>query len=247
MAPTALLSVSNKEGLVPLANALTSQHGFKLISSGGTAKLLEENGIPVQRVADFTGAPEILGGRVKTLHPRVHGGILAKRDDKSHEKDLNEQNIPLIDLVIVNLYPFQETIKDPKVSWDKALENIDIGGPTMIRAAAKNHANVAVLTKPEQYGPFLKALQSDINGITLEIRRSLALDAFEHTATYDIAISKWMQTKIDNNKSPWMEAMPLKQTLRYGENPHQAAAWYSQNKKGWGGGNSIARERIKHK
>ena len=136
MAPFALLSVSDKTGLVPLAEALHRRHGYELLSSGGTAKVIEEAGLPVTRVSEHTGAPEILGGRVKTLHPRVHGGILARRDDPAHQADLQQQNIPAIDLVVVNLYPFRETIAKPDVTWAMAIENIDIGGPAMVRAAA---------------------------------------------------------------------------------------------------------------
>ena len=157
MAPTALLSVSNKEGLVPLAQGLLAA-GYQLISSGGTAAALSAAGVPVTKVAEHTGAPEILGGRVKTLHPRIHGGILAKRSDSSHQSDLVDQGIATIDVVVVNLYPFRETIARSDVSWDAAIENIDIGGPAMVRAAAKNHADVAVLTSPAQYPAFLKAL-----------------------------------------------------------------------------------------
>ena len=149
MAPVALLSVSDKSGLVPLAEALHRTHGYQLLSSGGTAKVLEQAGLPVTRVSEHTGAPEILGGRVKTLHPRVHGGILAKRGDASHQADLEQQNIAPIDVVVVNLYPFRETIARPDVTWDQAIENIDIGGPAMGRAAAKNHADGAGLPSPE--------------------------------------------------------------------------------------------------
>ncbi len=235
MAPIALLSVSNKTGLLPFAKALKSRHGFKLISSGGTAKALEEGGLSVSKVADYTGSPEILGGRVKTLHPRIHGGILAKREDTAHKADLEQQEISPIDLVVVNLYPFIEVIKDPQLSWEKAIENIDIGGPAMVRAAAKNHTHVVVLTNPDQYAPFLEALSNGITGITKQMRRQLALEAFEHTASYDVAISKWISNKININKSPLFEAIPLKQSLRYGENPHQSANWYSTPEKGWGG------------
>ncbi|WP_320677640.1 bifunctional phosphoribosylaminoimidazolecarboxamide formyltransferase/IMP cyclohydrolase [Prochlorococcus sp. MIT 1300] len=234
----ALLSVSNKQGLVPLAIALSQDYGFQLLSSGGTAKVLEEAGLEVTRVAEHTEAPEILQGRVKTLHPKVHGGILAKRDDPNHQKDLSEQNIAPIDLVIVNLYPFEETIKDPNVNWENAIENIDIGGPAMVRAAAKNNAHVSVLTSPTQYEPFINALK---DGITSEMRKKLALEAFQHTASYDIAISNWLAQKLKSNKqnSSWLQAFPLKQSLRYGENPHQTAAWYSNTNEGWGGATQL--------
>ena len=235
MAPVALLSVSDKSGLVPLAEALHRTHGYRLLSSGGTAKVLEEAGLPVTRVADHTGAPEILGGRVKTLHPRVHGGILAKRADASHQVDLEQQQIAPIDVVVVNLYPFRETVAKPDVSWDQAIENIDIGGPAMVRAAAKNHADVAVLTSPDQYGRVLTALGESGGRVPEQLRRELALEAFQHTASYDVAISRWMQQQVEDDASPWLEAVPLRQTLRYGENPHQKARWFTHAKQGWGG------------
>ncbi len=248
MAPTALLSVSDKRGVVPLAEALHRLHGYQLLSSGGTAKVLEEAGLPVTRVADHTGAPEILGGRVKTLHPRIHGGILARRGDPAHEADLLAQKIDPIDVVVVNLYPFRETVAAPDVSWDAAIENIDIGGPTMVRSAAKNHAHVAVLTSPEQYDNFLEALSASTGGVDANVRRQLALEAFAHTAAYDVAISRWMQSRpelqpaVDANSQaaalPWLEALPLRQTLRYGENPHQKAAWFS-SPVGWGGAKQL--------
>ena len=248
MAPTALLSVSDKRGVVPLAEALHRLHGYQLLSSGGTAKVLEEAGLPVTRVADHTGAPEILGGRVKTLHPRIHGGILARRGDPAHEADLLAQKIDPIDVVIVNLYPFRETVAAPDVSWDMAIENIDIGGPTMVRSAAKNHAHVAVLTSPEQYDNFLESLAESSGSVDAKVRRQLALEAFAHTAAYDVAISRWMQARpeldaaVDANASaealPWLEALPLRQTLRYGENPHQKASWFSSSA-GWGGAKQL--------
>ncbi|MCY3848916.1 MAG: bifunctional phosphoribosylaminoimidazolecarboxamide formyltransferase/IMP cyclohydrolase [Cyanobacteria bacterium MAG COS4_bin_21] len=235
MAPVALLSVSDKSGLVPLAEALHRTHGYQLLSSGGTAKVLEQAGLPVTRVSEHTGAPEILGGRVKTLHPRVHGGILAKRGDASHQADLEQQNIAPIDVVVVNLYPFRETIARPDVTWDQAIENIDIGGPAMVRAAAKNHADVAVLTSPDQYDRLLTAMAESGGSVPSVLRRQLALEAFQHTASYDTAISRWMADQTAAEDSPWLEAVPLRQTLRYGENPHQKARWFSHPKQGWGG------------
>ncbi|MEB3173219.1 MAG: bifunctional phosphoribosylaminoimidazolecarboxamide formyltransferase/IMP cyclohydrolase [Cyanobacteriota bacterium] len=241
MAPTALLSVSNKEGLVPLAQGLVAA-GYRLISSGGTAAALQAAAVPVTKVAEHTGAPEILGGRVKTLHPRIHGGILAKRADPAHQADLAAQGIDAIDVVVVNLYPFRETVADPAVSWDTAIENIDIGGPAMVRAAAKNHADVVVLTSPEQYPAFLEALRA--GAVTAALRRQLALAAFDHTAGYDAAISSWIaarlaaetQTDPQAAAAPALElALPAQQSLRYGENPHQSATWYSQSAAGWGG------------
>ena len=235
MAPVALLSVSDKSGLVPLAEVLHRTHGYQLLSSGGTAKVLEQAGLPVTRVSEHTGAPEILGGRVKPLHPRVHGGILAKRGDASHQADLAQQNIVPIDVVVVNLYPFRETVARPDVTWDQAIENIDIGGPAMVRAAAKNHADVAVLTSPDQYDRLLTALSESGGSVSSDLRRQLALEAFQHTASYDTAISRWMAQQNTAEDSPWLEAVPLRQTLRYGENPHQKARWFSHPKQGWGG------------
>ncbi len=239
MAPTALLSVSNKEGLLPLAKALSEKHGYNLLSSGGTAKVLENASLPVTRVSDYTGAPEILGGRVKTLHPKIHGGILAKRGVKAHEEDVKKNQIPFIDLVVVNLYPFRETISKADVNWEKAIENIDIGGPAMVRAAAKNHQHVAVLTSPDQYEDFLNKLNSQGEGLTHQIRQKLAIEAFEHTAAYDIAISQWMNDQSATKSSIWLEAAPQKQLLRYGENPHQKAVWYSKEQIGWGGADQL--------
>ncbi len=233
MQPLALLSVSNKDGIIPLAKELTEQYGYEIISSGGTAKTLEAASIPVLRVTEYTDSPEILEGRVKTLHPKVHGGILAKKGNQSHDRDLSKHKIRSIDLVVVNLYPFKETIANPNSDWEDAIENIDIGGPAMVRAAAKNHESVTVLTNPNQYKLFLNALQN--NSLNQTMRREFALQAFEHTGSYDIAISKWMKETVKEQSSEWLESLPLKQTLRYGENPHQKAAWYGSNDQGWGG------------
>ena len=188
----ALLSVSNKEGIIPLADALIEQ-GYQLLSSGGTAKVLIEEGIPVTKVSEYTGSPEILSGRVKTLHPKIHGGILAKRGDPLHDIDLKANSIGLIDVVVVNLYPFKETVAKPDVTWDKAIENIDIGGPTMVRSAAKNHSYVSILTNPNQYKGFIKALKETKLS---DLRPKLALEAFKHTAEYDSAISKWIDSQL---------------------------------------------------
>ena len=240
MAPTALLSVSNKEGLVPLAKGLL-QAGYGLISSGGTAAALQSAGLPVTKVADHTGAPEILGGRVKTLHPRIHGGILARRDEPGHQADLAAQGITPIDVVVVNLYPFRETVADPAVAFDTAIENIDIGGPAMVRAAAKNHADVVILTSPGQYGSFLEALAA--GELTAALRRRLALEAFQHTASYDASISSWLATRLEADSpvesqaaaaEPLYLKLPARQSLRYGENPHQPATWHSEPTAGWG-------------
>jgi phosphoribosylaminoimidazolecarboxamide formyltransferase/IMP cyclohydrolase len=248
MAPTALLSVSDKEGLLPLAQGLLAQ-GYLLISSGGTASALAAASLPVTRVAEVTGAPEILGGRVKTLHPRIHGGILAKRGDPTHQRDLEAQGIDPIDVVVVNLYPFQRTVAKPGVSWEEAIEQIDIGGPAMVRAAAKNHAHVAVLTNPAQYPEFLEALRADqVDGA---LRSRLAFEAFRHTAAYDAAISRWWAERLAQEHSPSAQDqqgggeshlqlnLPALQELRYGENPHQKATWFGDSTVGWGAGRQL--------
>ena len=244
MAPTALLSVSNKEGLVPLAQGLLAA-GYQMISSGGTAAALAAAGVPVTKVAEHTGAPEILGGRVKTLHPRIHGGILAKRSESSHQSDLADQGIAPIDVVVVNLYPFRETIARPGVSWDAAIENIDIGGPAMVRAAAKNHADVAVLTSPAQYPAFLEALGA--GAISPELRRQLALEAFSHTAEYDTAISQWLTAQLKaEGAGSFSLQLPARQSLRYGENPHQSATWYAQPGAGLGAGEQLQGKELSY-
>jgi len=194
MSPLALVSVSDKKNIIPFCKELVEQFNYKILSSGGTAKHLIEAKIPVVKVADFTNSPEILGGRVKTLHPKIHGGILARRDKQSHLNDLNIQNINPIDLVVVNLYPFEQTISKENVSWEEAIENIDIGGPTMIRAAAKNHQDVLVITNPNQYADLIDAYKSKT--ITNELRKEYSQKAFEHTAIYDLTISKWIGNKI---------------------------------------------------
>jgi phosphoribosylaminoimidazolecarboxamide formyltransferase/IMP cyclohydrolase len=250
MAPTALLSVSDKRGLVPLAEGLL-RHGFRLLSSGGTAAALAEAGLPVTPVAAHTGAPEILGGRVKTLHPRIHGGILARRDDPAHQAELEAQAIDAIDVVVVNLYPFVRTVADPAVDWQTAIETIDIGGPAMVRAAAKNHADVAVLTDPEQYEGFLAALAA--GGLTLEWRRRLALAAFRHTARYDAAIAAWLGSRLaaedataGAEPAPLQVSLPALHRLRYGENPHQAAIWYGQAGVGWGAAQQLQGKELSY-
>ena len=192
----ALLSVSNKEGIVDFARGLVSA-GYTLISSGGTHAVIQAEGIPVTKVSEYTGSPEILNGRVKTLHPKIHGGILAKRGDKDHDADRLRNLIELIDIVAVNLYPFKETVAKPDVTFAEAIENIDIGGPSMVRSAAKNHKDVAVLTNPNQYGIFLDALKGNISSVTVEqLRSQFAVEAFRHTAEYDAAITAWMEDRV---------------------------------------------------
>ena len=229
MARLALLSVSNKTGLIDLARSLVEEFGFDIISSGGTASALKEAGIPVTKVAEYTGSPEILGGRVKTLHPRIHGGILARRDVAEDLADLTANQIRAIDLVVVNLYPFEQTIAKPGVTLADAIENIDIGGPAMLRASAKNHAHLTVLCNPEQYNTYLAELRQNGGESSLKFRQKSALETFEHTANYDRAIANYL-----SSQSAEESALPAQfnlsgkelQTLRYGENPHQAATWY---------------------
>ena len=242
MGSTALLSVWDKTDLVPFAGTLQREHRFRLLCSGGTAKVLADAGLDVTLVSDHTGAPELLDGRVKTLHPRIHGGILAERDKASHRHDLQAQQIPTIDLVVVNLYPFEATTADaPRLSWEDAVEVIDIGGPAMLRAAAKNHAHVSVLTAPSQYEPFLHALA---NGrVNLEHRRRLALAAFRHSTRYDMSISRWMADRLDDHE-PLQRSVPHHQHLRYGENPHQQADWYTEPDRGWGAARQLQGKRL---
>ena len=191
----ALLSVSNKDGIVDFARGLVSAD-YTLISSGGTHSVIAAEGIPVTKVSDYTGSPEILNGRVKTLHPKIHGGILAQRGNPKHEIDRKANDIGLIDVVAVNLYPFKETIAKPDVTFEEAIENIDIGGPSMVRSAAKNHKDVAVLTNPGQYGIFLDALNENISISVEGLRKQFAYEAFKHTAEYDAAISDWMEGRL---------------------------------------------------
>ena len=191
----ALLSVSNKSGIVDFATGLVSA-GYSLISSGGTHSVLQAEGIPVMRVSDYTGSPEILDGRVKTLHPKIHGGILAQRDNSSHDLDRKVNRIELIDIVAVNLYPFKETVAKPDVTLEDAIENIDIGGPSMVRSAAKNYKDVAVMTNPNQYGIYLDSIKGNISIKPETLRRQFMLEAFKHTAEYDAAISNWMSENV---------------------------------------------------
>ncbi len=192
----ALLSVSDKTGIVDFAKGLVSV-GYKLISSGGTHAVLQAEGIPVMKVSEYTGSPEILEGRVKTLHPKIHGGILAKRGHPLHDLDRNANGIELIDIVAVNLYPFKETVAKPDVTWAEAIENIDIGGPSMVRSAAKNQKDVTILTNPNQYGIFIDALKGNISVTVDDLRPQFAIEAFKHTAEYDTAINKWMSENKD--------------------------------------------------
>ncbi len=230
MSPLALVSVSDKRNIIPFCKKLVEQFNYKILSSGGTAKHLKEAKIPVIKVADFTNSPEILGGRVKTLHPKIHGGILAKRTDEEHKRDIEANNLELIDLVVVNLYPFKKTV-DQGANWEDAIENIDIGGPSMIRSAAKNHKDVSVLVDPSQYQNFLE--ESKKGKLKDSYKAKLALEAFQHTADYDTAISNWIRKERGFQSSKYIESYPLIKTLRYGENPHQKAFWYGLSNIGW--------------
>ncbi|HYC55168.1 MAG TPA: bifunctional phosphoribosylaminoimidazolecarboxamide formyltransferase/IMP cyclohydrolase [Candidatus Binatia bacterium] len=231
MIKTALLSVSDKTGLVDFAAAL-AELGVKILSTGGTAAALRQAGIGVVDVSEHTGSPEIMDGRVKTLHPRIHGGILARRDDPSHVRQMQEQGIEAIDLVCVNLYPFA-AVTARGCSYEEAIENIDIGGPSMVRSAAKNHADVAVLVDPADYAPVIEELQRD-SEVSIATRRRLARKAYAATAAYDGMIADWLgrQARADGagELAEFGETLHhqwrLVQGLRYGENPHQRAAFY---------------------
>ena len=245
MKPLALLSVSDKTGLLDLARELSTTYQFQLISSGGTAKALKEAELEVTKVSDYTGAPEILGGRVKTLHPRIHGGILARLELPEHQQDLSDNAIQPIRIVVVNLYPFEQTIAKPDVSLEDAIENIDIGGPTMIRASAKNYQHVAILSSPSQYAELLAELKANNGETTLAFRKKLAIAAFRHTQAYDTAIAKYLGSTEANSSNDDKSLVSLASSytllcnnpkpLRYGENPHQPATWYQvgATPKGW--------------
>ena len=191
----ALLSVSNKVGIVDFARSLVD-YGYTIISSGGTHAVIQAEGIPVMRVSDYTGSPEILDGRVKTLHPKIHGGILAQRGNSSHDLDLKVNRIEHIDIVAVNLYPFKETVAKPDVTMAEAIENIDIGGPSMVRSAAKNYKDVAVMTNPHQYGIYMDSIKGNISIKPQTLRKQFMIEAFRHTAEYDTTINRWMEDRV---------------------------------------------------
>jgi phosphoribosylaminoimidazolecarboxamide formyltransferase / IMP cyclohydrolase len=222
----ALLSVSDKTGLIEFAKALAG-HGVELVSTGGTAKVIAAAGLPVKDVSELTGFPEMMDGRVKTLHPKVHGGLLAIRDNKEHTEAMKAHGIAPIDLLVVNLYPFEATV-DKGAGYEDCIENIDIGGPAMIRAAAKNHDDVAVIVEAQDYQAVLDELAANKGATTLVLRRRLAAKAYARTATYDAAISNWFARELKND-APDFRAFGgrLIQSLRYGENPHQKAAFYA--------------------
>ena len=191
----ALLSVSNKTGIVDFARSLVD-YGYTIISSGGTHSVIAAEGIPVTKVSDYTGSPEILNGRVKTLHPKIHGGILAQRGNPVHDMDRNANEIGLIDIVAVNLYPFKETVAKPDVTLADAIENIDIGGPSMVRSAAKNYKDVAVMTNPHQYGIYMDSIKGNISIKPETLREQFMVEAFRHTAEYDTTINRWMEDRV---------------------------------------------------
>ena len=230
----ALVSVSDKAGVVEFAKEL-EKRGVEILSTGGTAKLLEQNGVKVIEVSDYTGFPEMMDGRVKTLHPKIHGGILGRRG--IDENVMSEHDIKPIDLVCVNLYPFVKTVSDPNCPLEKAIENIDIGGPTMVRSAAKNNRDVAIVVRSSDYDRVIKEMDEHDGALTWPTRFDLAIAAFEHTAAYDSAISNYFGTKVpdygitDGTVSTLPRTLNLNfiklQSMRYGENPHQKAAFYS--------------------
>lgn len=230
----AILSLSDKTGLIELAQEL-ARRGVALLASGGTYKALADAGFEVTEISAYTGQPEILGGRVKTLHPKIHGGILARRELPEDMAVLAESGMEPIDLIVVNLYPFEQTVAKPGVTWEEAIEQIDIGGPSLVRGAAKNHSHVAVLTSPDQYPQFIEEFKAT-GGTSLNTRKQFMLEALKRTSRYDAMISAWVEKQLANCETKpeptfpptWTPDRPLKlkSTLRYGENPHQSAAWY---------------------
>jgi phosphoribosylaminoimidazolecarboxamide formyltransferase/IMP cyclohydrolase len=233
MIKQALISVSDKTGVLEFAKALAAM-GVNILSTGGTAKLLADNGVKVTEVADYTGFPEMLDGRVKTLHPKVHGGILARRDLPEHVAALEKHNIPTIDMVVVNLYPFQQTVAKEQCSLEDAIENIDIGGPTMLRSSAKNHKDVVVVCDPADYGRVLEEMKANKGEVGYDTKFALAIKVFAHTAQYDGAITNYLTSlgtdKQHTTRSAYPQTLNLHfekvQEMRYGENPHQSAAFY---------------------
>lgn len=233
MIQQALLSVSDKTGILDFARALAAK-GVRILSTGGTAKLLIENGVAVTEVGDYTGFPEMLDGRVKTLHPKIHGGILARRDVPQHTAALEKHGIPPIDMVVVNLYPFQQTVARDACTLEEAIENIDIGGPTMLRSSAKNYKDVVVVCDPGDYACILEEMQTNADKISASTRFALAKKVFAHTAQYDGAITNYLTSLQADQQHATRSAYPQTlnlhiekvQDMRYGENPHQSAAFY---------------------
>jgi phosphoribosylaminoimidazolecarboxamide formyltransferase/IMP cyclohydrolase len=221
----ALLSVSDKTGLAEFAKEL-HEMGVELLSTGGTSVTLREAGLPVIDVSEFTGAPELFDGRLKTLHPKVHGGLLQRRDDASHIAQAKENNIPPIDLVVVNLYPFEETVAKPDVTLEEAIEKIDIGGPSMLRSAAKNHASVTVIVDPADYPRVIEEMKENKGNTTKGFREQLAVKVFLRTSQYDAAITNYLGQCRTGTCCNFTLSLPLEQELRYGDNPHQKCALY---------------------
>ncbi len=220
----ALLSVSDKTGLIDFARALAG-HGIELVSTGGTRKALAEAGLKVVDVSELTGFPEMMDGRVKTLHPKVHGGLLAIRGNAEHAAAMAAHGIAAIDLLVVNLYPFEATVAR-NAAYDECIENIDIGGPAMIRAAAKNHTDVAVVVDPDDYAAIVSELNAHAGATTLDLRKHLAARAYARTAAYDAAISNWFAATLGDDAPAWRAVGGrLVEALRYGENPHQTASF----------------------
>jgi len=244
----ALLSVTDKTGIAEFATKLHTL-GIDLISTGGTAALLREHAIPVRDVSDITGFPEMLDGRVKTIHPRIAGGILAMRSKPDHMRALEEHNIPQIDLVVVNLYQFEKIAAQPGVTREELIENIDIGGPTMIRAAAKNFEAVAVIVSPDQYPEILRELEENASALSNATRWKLAQQAFLHTAAYDRAISRRL-VRIDEPSEELPAVLDIAvqraTSLRYGENPHQRAALYNQHHGGVADGEQLQGKELSY-
>ncbi|MEI6654028.1 MAG: bifunctional phosphoribosylaminoimidazolecarboxamide formyltransferase/IMP cyclohydrolase [Verrucomicrobiota bacterium] len=226
----ALLSVSNKTGLAEFATELHAL-GVELLSTGGTAKALRDAGLPVIEVSEYTGAPELFDGRLKTLHPKVHGGLLQRRDDPEHVAQGKQHDIPLIDLVVVNLYPFEETIAKPNVTLAQAIENIDIGGPSMLRSAAKNHASVTVIVDPADYPRVIEEMKEHHGDTTKGFREQLAVKVFLRTSQYDAAITNFLGQCRAGTCCNFSLSLPLEQELRYGDNPHQKCALYGDFRK----------------
>lgn len=224
----ALFSVSDKTGIVEFARQLEDL-GWEIIATGGTMKLLQEAGLKIINISEVTGFPEICDGRVKTLHPKVHGGLLGRRDLESHRAQLKENGIEFIDMVCVNLYPFRETIAKPDVTMEDAIEHIDIGGPSMLRSAAKNWSAVTVVCNPEDYGTVIEEIRAN-GDTTPETRLKLSAKAYTHTAEYDMMIASWMRAQAGLNEKLFLE-YDLRQSLRYGENPHQSAKFYASVEK----------------
>lgn len=228
----ALISVSDKKGLLPFVRALHG-YGVRLLSTGGTARLIRDAGLPVEDVSAYTGFPEMMDGRLKTLHPKIHGGILARRDDPSHMDGAAQQGMDMIDLVVVNLYPFESVIRKKNVQLAEAVENIDIGGPTMLRAAAKNYRHVAAVCEPDRYEDILKEMEQNSGILSDTLLYKLALEVFEHTSRYDTMIFEYLKGRMS---VPDLQGLPETvdfhfekvQDLRYGENPHQKAAFYKE-------------------